>query len=203
MLFMVPGEAEAWKILNESEPPTISGNADAVYDGARRMYLVSSLNSTITVSPESREIGSDDPEQALALERVSYFVRLAVLWYLVRAREIGLTGRLVRPQTLKDGHHFFTGSHELPLAGLAERFGSSREEFGARARALGGERVQFGDEAYVLRPLPRLPLTVILWVEDEEYPARADLLFDSSADYQVPIDISWSAAMYTLLMLMA
>jgi hypothetical protein len=50
--------------------------------------------------------------------------------------------------------------------------------------------------------MPRIPLTVILWLGDEEFPSRADLLFDSSAALHVPLDINWSLAMMSLIALL-
>jgi hypothetical protein len=40
-----------------------------------------------------------------------------------------------------------------------------------------------------------------LWIADEEFPARADLLLDSSCDFQLPPDITWSIAMMTVLVM--
>jgi hypothetical protein len=47
--------------------------------------------------------------------------------------------------------------------------------------------------------MPRIPVTLILWLSDEEFPARADLLFDSTCEIHLPLDILWSIAMMTIL----
>jgi hypothetical protein len=39
-------------------------------------------------------------------------------------------------------------------------------------------------------------------MQDEEFTARADLLFDSSSEMQAPLDILWSVAMMTVLAMM-
>ena len=51
-------------------------------------------------------------------------------------------------------------------------------KFGARIASLGGAATR-------LYPQPRVPVTVILWLEDEEFPARATLFFDSTVDFQL------------------
>jgi hypothetical protein len=43
---------------------------------------------------------------------------------------------------------------------------------------------------------------VILWLADEEFPPRIDILFDSTCELQLPLDIIWSIAMMSLLMLL-
>ncbi len=44
---------------------------------------------------------------------------------------------------------------------------------------------------------------MILWLEDEEFPARASLFFDSTVDYQISLsDIVWSVAMISTLVML-
>jgi hypothetical protein len=43
---------------------------------------------------------------------------------------------------------------------------------------------------------------MILWLEDDEFPARADLLFDAAVDELAPPDIVWSVGMLTTLVML-
>jgi hypothetical protein len=61
--------------------------------------------------------------------------------------------------------------------------------------------MNLGDASLELHPFPRVPAVLVLWLKDEEFPARADLLFDSTCILQVPIDILWSIAMMTVLVM--
>jgi hypothetical protein len=97
---------------------------------------------------------------------------------------------------------FFRGSHVLPLENLAERYEDDKEVFLKRGKELCGEVLNFGDASVRLFPVPRIPMTIILWLRDEEFPPRADLLLDSSCELQVPLDIIWSVAMMSLLVMM-
>jgi hypothetical protein len=53
-----------------------------------------------------------------------------------------------------------------------------------------------------LPPFPKVPTTVILWTEDDEFPARADLLFDNTGPRHLPLDVLWSVAMLSVLSLL-
>jgi hypothetical protein len=53
-----------------------------------------------------------------------------------------------------------------------------------------------------LLPMPRIPVAIILWLEDEEFPPRAVLLLDSTCELQLPLDIIWSIAMMSVLVTM-
>ncbi len=47
-----------------------------------------------------------------------------------------------------------------------------------------------------------VPLTLILWQEDDEFPARCSLLFDETCELQLPPDILWSVAMLCSLVML-
>ncbi|MDA8077666.1 MAG: DUF3786 domain-containing protein [Nitrospiraceae bacterium] len=196
---MIPGLEKAWDMLQDMGPDDVCRRAQASFDGATRRFTLRSFGMDIHVSPADRAITSDDGRAEVLLKRLSYFSGLSVLWYLVSAREIPLSGRVVQPSNLKGGDVFFRGTHVLPLEQLAERYGRDVDGFIARAKGWGGEERQYGDAAFMLYPLPRIPVALIMWREDEEFPARADLLFDSSCASHVPLDILWSIAMMSIL----
>jgi hypothetical protein len=57
-----------------------------------------------------------------------------------------------------------------------------------------GELLARGDFAFVVRPLPRLPITFTLWRGDEEMPDGGTLLFDRSASQYLPgllAELAW------------
>jgi hypothetical protein len=49
-----------------------------------------------------------------------------------------------------------------------------------------GERLARGDLAFVVWPLPRLPITLTLWRGEEDLPDGGTLLFDRSATHYLP-----------------
>jgi len=196
---MSSGVEKAWEALAEMTPESVRENALARHDAEGSKYIVLSLGMDFAVSPGERKITGLSAESEALRARLAYYFDISILWYLSCARAFGATGRLVRPGDLKGGHHFFTGTHELPLGKLAERYGSDREAFLRRAGKLGGEPLAFGDASARLLPLPRVPVVLILWLGDEEFPPRADLLLDSSAELQLPLDVIWSVAMMSVL----
>jgi hypothetical protein len=138
----------------------------------------------------------------LLLDRLGYFSRLSILLYLTSAKNIPFSGRLVQPVNLKGGHIFFRGTHILPLDKLALKYGNDAGGFLKRGTALGGRQMNHGDVSVQLFPFPRIPVVVILWQEDEEFPPRTDLLFDSTCEFHLALDILWSTAMKSLLIMM-
>jgi hypothetical protein len=83
---------------------------------------------------------------------------------------------------------------------VAQRFGKDKEGFLQKGKGLGGEQVKYGDASVKLYPFPRIPAILTLWLEDEEFPARVDLMFDSTCDMHLATDIIWSIAMMCVLL---
>jgi hypothetical protein len=195
---MSEGIEKAWDALEGLEPGDVARRASVSYNEG--VYVLRSLGMDFKISPGTRTIESLDPTGEVLVGKFRYFFNHSALWYLVLAKEIEPTGRYLKPESLKGGEVFFRGTHKLPLDGIAHKFGSDRDGFIEHATTLGGKALgAFGDAAVELYPLPRMPITLILWLGDEEFLPRADLLFDSSCEIHLPLDIIWSVAMFSVL----
>jgi hypothetical protein len=193
------GEDKAWALLAGRDPSEVCARAAVTFDPADAAYRVPSFGRSFRVHPGERLIRSLEPEGEAFLERFGDLFRLSVLWYLVRASRACPAGRLVRPSELPGGGIFSKGTHVLPLEALAAKYATAAGAFLMAGRALGGEPAGYGDAAVALLPLPKVPTTVLLWTTDDEFPARADLLFDATAPQHLPLDILWSVAMLSVL----
>ena len=199
---MESGENKAWEILSSADPSAVCLNAEVEHDQDSGRYTLKAFNADILISPAKRQLLSSDASGEVLLTRLGYFSRLSILWYLTSSKDLPLTGRLINPQNLKGGQLFFRGTHVLPLEKLAEKYTGDTGAFITRGLALGGEKVGYGDAAVTFYPLPRVPVTLILWCGDDEFPPRADLLFDSSCESHLALDILWSIAMMSVLIMM-
>lgn len=195
------GENKAWSILETSNPDDLCRNASVAFDRESGCYLVKSYGVDFIVSLPDKRITSQSTGSDVLLQRLGGFFRLSILWYLTRAREIPCAGKLVKLQQVRGGDIFSRGSHVLPLEKVAAKYGRNKTGFLERGKTLGGEEVKLADAAVRLHPFPRIPVVVALWLEDAEFPARADILLDSTCELHVPTDILWSIAMMTLLIL--
>lgn len=199
---MSSGEEKAWNILKALKPSVVSRNAMVSFDDATGVYLLKTFGMDLYVAPENKSIYSEAPYADQLLNRLGYFSRLSIPFYLTSAMDIPPTGRLVRPGHLKGGDVFFRGTHALPLAELALKYGNDKTGFLKRGTDLGGIRMDYGDASVKLFPFPRLPVVIILWQGDDEFSPRTDILFDSTCEFQLALDMLWSTAMESLLLLM-
>lgn len=195
------GEERAWEILRGLDPGEVCRNARVEYDGVTGQYNLKSFGMDFLISARDGGISSIAPGGDILLGRLGYFFRLSVPWYLIGAKDVPLSGRLVKPNDIKGGQLFFRGTHMLPLDKLAARYAGDARGFLERGRSLGGEVQGYGDASFRFAPLPRMPAVMILWTADEEFPPRADLLLDSTCELHAPLDIIWSVAMMSILIL--
>lgn len=199
---MISAEDKAWEMLLRRSPADVARCALARADESSGAFHVVTLGTELTLDARRKTIEPADPAAGL-MKQIGHFWSLTALWYLASSQDLPLAGRLVAPQELKAGFAFFQGSHTLPLQRLADRFDGRMEEFQQAAGRLGGQRAEYGDASALIPVFPRIPVTVILWHADEEFPARAQLLFDASVANHLPVDAVWSAAMMTALALMS
>ncbi|MEW5735994.1 MAG: DUF3786 domain-containing protein [Thermodesulfobacteriota bacterium] len=121
---------------------------------------------------------------------------LCLLVYLLNVTPRVPTGKLVSVQDLKEAH-FFTGPHALPLDRIAGRFGKDPAAFKRNAAKLCGEPLPMADQAFTFQPFVKIPVAVLLWTADEEFPARSLILFDETISRQLPADAIWALSMLT------
>lgn len=199
---MSPGEEKAWEILKGLAPEDVCKNTLASFDEKSGKYRLKSFGISFDVDPANRTISTAAPEGPIVLERLGYFSKLSIIWYMTGSRDIPFSGRLLQPVNLKGGQIFFRGSHVLPLDKLAEKFGRDPQGFIEKGLKLGGTVEKYGDASIRLEPLPRVPVVLSLWREDEEFPARVDLMFDSTCEFHLALDVLWSVAMECVLIMM-
>jgi len=199
---MSSGEEHAWRTLSQLAPRDVCNRARVVFNELSGVYLVKSFHQDILVSPKNEKMLGQTPTANFILNEIGHFSKLSILWYLINAKDIPLSTKLVRPDDLRGGQIYSDGSHVLPLNQISEKYGSDIPGFFSRGKQLGGKKLDFGDASLRLLPFPRVPVSIILWKGDAEFPARCGLLFDSTCEIHLPADIIWSTAMMSLLTLL-
>jgi len=156
-----------WENLQNRPTELAAAATGAVLDQGRFMLPV--FARPYLVDPARRLVQDvSHPE-----ERVDYNTALVLVSHLTRAGDMPPAGRMLSPAELPGGRALLSGPHALPLEAVSEHFGRNPEALVLRARELGGDRCDGADVAVCLPGLPRVPLYLLLWVADEEFPAQA------------------------------
>ncbi len=103
-------------------------------------------------------------------------------------------GKAISAFQLPNGEIFFKGPHALPTASIEKAFGKDPGSFSRAGKALGGKRLSKGDASFSLRVLPCIEFYFYLYAADDEFPARANILFNDSIASYLPLDGIWVLA---------
>lgn len=191
------GEEKAWQSVCGLAREDVCRRTISVFDEKAEAFLLKCFGLDFHVNPCDMVISGPLEGGQLFLGKLKDFFRLSVLCYLSSAKEIPPTGRLIRPVDVKGGHRFSVGTHVLPLDAVAKNYSEDPDGFLRKGKMFGAEVLRgYGDASIRLYPLPRVPVTMVLWLEDEEFPAKVDLFFDSTCEFQISrSDIIWAVAM--------
>lgn len=179
---MSNGEAESpftepVEMLKASDPRGVadaSGSTWVERAAGEGEIVVPVLNGSISVSFPGVEI------QAPA-ELSSFTLKLLTVIYLSRAVGAAPSGRWVSFRELSGGRFYEPVLERSVETPLADAFGADLEAFRRASSELGGREEEPGDASYSFRLFPLVPVLLILWRGDEEFPARAQVLFDSNS----------------------
>ena len=83
------------------------------------------------------------------------------------------------------------GSHSLQVREMEGLYGKDPEAFLKAGRKLGGIEIDHGNKAFALNVFPRIPLAYLLWEGNEEFPPKIRVLFDSTIQSHLPLDVIW------------
>jgi hypothetical protein len=121
-------------------------------------------------------------------EKLPIRERLLVLHYLLTAKGTPLVGRSITLKEIPDGLNYFPTFTKRALKPLIDTFGKEPGRLVEAARKMGGRKADYGDASAVIDAFPSVPLTFVLWRGDNEFPATASILFDSSVTDCLPVE---------------
>jgi len=144
------GEELAWELLSQKTPADIESAAGAVYDPAANSFRLPCFDADILVSVQNKTIDSFSDTGNILTGKFKFLSILAILRYLIHAKNTPESDELIKPSELPGGDFFLYGTHVLPLDQLADRFGNDIDAFIKKAKKLGGRPQSFGDASVKL-----------------------------------------------------
>ncbi len=168
-----------------ADPVDVVARSGASYQNG--LYTIDYLHTTYRVDEKGIVYKEDRPGK-----EVPFNDRTLILQYLCEASGLPPRGRWLSFLELPEGEHHYVPFQTDATKPLAQTFDGHLEEFKLAAKFLGGSEINLGDMSFEIPALPKLPLAVVLW-EDDEFPARSNILFDSVASTHLT-----TAALYML-----
>ncbi len=129
-----------------------------------------------SVFPAKRRIERNGSEGA-----PNPFIASLILHYLMRAKNVEATGRLLTFRELEGGNVYYDAFYRRAIQPLAQDIGSNPSILLERAKRVGGTAMKLGDASVKIPVFPRVPVVAVVWKGDDEVPSSANILFDSTA----------------------
>ena len=161
------------------DPNEIAKNAGIDYHAEAQTFSFSSLGTPITLTYPDYRI----------TPQVGGWHYLLILHYLHLADGTPLTGRDISFSQMNAG--LVRGSGIDRKFEMAFRSASDldEEKLAEICGSMGGIQISSNaDVAYRIHFLPRFPVTLKVWLPDDEFPASGRLLLDGSADHYFTIE---------------
>ena len=172
--------------IEDTEQLCLRSGARCLVTGSQQEIAIEYLNRLYRITMPNIEILlTDSQEEVLIRDKV------LILHYLLSAKGTPLANKLIAFKELPGGGNYFRTFSKRAIEPLVEHFGEQPHVLIATAGKLGGHRVAFGDVAVTVNAFSRVPVTIVLWQGDEEFPAQGDILFDAAiSDYLSTYDVT-------------
>ena len=151
-----------------------------------KAVIVDHLHRSYKISVPGGEVSLVVSEEAVPVRD-----KILILHYFIHARGTPLTGNIITYKELHDGINYYPTFFKRAIEPVVASFKDTPEKLFEIAGALGGHRSDFGDTAVTIDAFPCVPLTIVLWRGDSEFPPDGNIMFDSTiADYLPTEDIT-------------
>ena len=172
--FEIIGKRSGFELLNENT------------------FCVPFLNREYRISYPQFEF-KDQPqsEQEIPLQE-----QVLILHYMMAAKIPSIAGHWISYREIPGASFYFGAFVKRAVDPLKKVFGQNISGFCQAAGILSATAIENGDAGFEFRVLPAIPLQLILWTGDEEFPAEANILFDKNIGQILsPEDVAWLAGM--------
>jgi hypothetical protein len=161
-------------------------NSGGRYLPTEKSIILDHLNRSYKIKPADGEVSYVDSDEIVPIRD-----KILILHYFTHARGTPLTGRLITYKELQEGINYYPTFFKRAIEPIINHFKEEPERLPETAALLGGRKTDYGDIAVSIEGFSRVPLTIVLWRGDNEFPPEGNILFDSTiADYLPTEDIT-------------
>jgi hypothetical protein len=122
--------------------------------------------------------------------------QVLILHYLMATEIPDVSGQWVSYREIPGAAFYFGAFVKRAVDPLKKVFGSDIAGFCRAAQKLQARKIKNGDAGFEFTVFPSVPLQLILWEGDNEFPAEANILFDQAIGRILsPEDVAWMAGM--------
>ena len=135
-------------------------------------------------------------EEAGGKKEIPLQEQVLILHYMSAGEIPEATGHWISYREIPGATFYYGAFLKRAVNPLKKVFGHNLTDLSRAAEKLNTKKIDNGDVALEIKVLPAVPLQLILWKADDEFPAEANILFDSTIGQILsPEDVAWLASM--------
>ena len=167
--------------LAEQNPKDVCRRSSCRYDAGKKVYILSVWGDEYTIDPLEKKIECIcDPHE--------YFY-LFIIYYLLNVKDIEIKKEWISEKDMPGGVTFFRGPHKIPTHLISHHFGNRVEAFEKRCEQLHGIPVEMADATYRFSITSHIPVSVLYWIGDEDFPPEVTILYDRTITEHLSLDM--------------
>ena len=148
--------------------------------------IVEYLNRSYKIALPDIEVSLVDSEEEIPIRD-----KILILHYVTQAKGSPLANELISYKQLPEGVNYFPTFSKRAIEPLTNHFGKQPHRLIDIAEKLGGYKADYGDVAVTIDAFKLVPITLVLWQGDKEFPPNGNILFDATiSDYLATEDIT-------------
>ena len=185
------------KELSDKDLDQIAGYAGAkLHEGEKSHICLDFLDNEVLISwPDLEFSYKENPEKEVSIQE-----KILLLHYLNGAwasKGPAITGEWISFQEVPDGKFYLDAFHRRAKDPLVRAFGEKPELLERLAKkAFQAVPADQGDVSVVVQALPLVPVELIIWAGDDEFPPEGNILFDRSIIEIISAeDMAWLSGM--------
>jgi hypothetical protein len=125
------------------------------------------------------------------VEKVPLREKILILHYFIQAKGTPASNKLITFRDLPGGNIYYPTFTKRTMKPLSDNFGKEPSLLARVCEKVGGRKADYGDIGITIDAFDRVPITLVLWQGDEEFPPQLNLLFDSNiTDYLESEDVT-------------
>ena len=168
--------------LRRMPPEELCARSGALWDPGEGAIELSFLDRSYLIRPPDFGVFETGEEEAQAREKI------LILHYLQTASGAPLAGKWIAFSEVPGGERYLGNFRARSIDRMVRDFAGKEPALVEAAGAIGGCRAGHGDFSLTLCPLPRVPVELVFWKGDDEFPPSGNFLFDASAPEYLPTE---------------
>ena len=174
------------RLLKADDLESLCQKSESVFKetGTLNVIEVKYLGRTcqVTMAPPEVKIESRNDEEIPLKEKI------LILHYILEAKGTSLSGNLITFKELPEGPVYFRTFTQRTIKHLVNNFSDYPARLLEAARLMEGRKADYGDIGISIDAFPRIPVTLVLWKGDTEFPAEGNILYDSTVSDYLPTE---------------